>query len=185
VGPYGGLLAPLVVAVLLLISYLTVSYKRFFTQDIVRGMELFPRRDVIVMAILDGLQLYLMMLGGRCTPPVLTVLFVHGVLPLVVVFGRLQPGRVHGPSQWTGAACVLLGILVALIATLYFSVHHRNKAVGAFSGCEIVYGQLTVLLVRGELRVGRIRCARQERPHSSIWGPVCPLLCHNCTRRWP
>jgi hypothetical protein len=130
--PFRVFLALCVVLVTVLTSAAIVMYKKAYTSDITRAMHYFPRRDILLVALLDTLQLYLMVIAGASTPPVLTVLSMQASLPLVWLISRVV-GRAGAPFAWqhaAGAALILGGIATAVVPTVRAAISAGQNDIG-------------------------------------------------------
>jgi len=129
--PFRIFLGVVVVSFSLLLSSVMVVYKKLFTNEITKAMDRFPRRDVVVMALLDTVQLYMMIISAEPCPPVLTVIFLQATLPFIMVFSRcMQPKKMYTPGHLIGAGWIMSGVALALASSLTLAIHAGHSTTG-------------------------------------------------------
>lgn len=132
--PFRVFLAILVVLFFVLGSGLVVTYKKVCTNDITPAMDRFPRHSILLIALLDTLQLVVMVVSGASTPPVLSVLFMQATLPFIMIFSKIffAPSKLYTYEHWKGAFLILLGIAVAMAPTAYAAFWRRELDIGIY-----------------------------------------------------
>ena len=130
--PFRVFLAVLVNFFLVLGSGVVVVYKMLCTNEITTGMNRFPRQFILLIALLDTLQLVVMVVSGASTPPVLTVLFMQATLPFMMILSSffMTPKKIYQEGHWKGSCLILLGIAVAMIPTAYAAFWWGQKDIG-------------------------------------------------------
>jgi hypothetical protein len=132
--PFRVFLAIILVVFLAVWSWVMVLYKRICTQEITPEMARFPRRDIMTVALLDSVRLYIVIIAGAPTPPVLTVLLQQGQIPAMMLMSKLmRPPRNYLTQHWVGGLFMLLGIALPLAVTVYAD---RMGEMGTSSGCQ-------------------------------------------------
>ena len=133
--PFRVFLGVVVVSFSLLLSSIMVVYKKLYTNEITKAMDKFPRRDVVVMALLDTVQLYMMIISAEPCPPVLTVIFLQATLPFIMIFSKcMQPKKIYTPGHWMGAGWIVSGVALALASSLTFSLQAGHSTTGKNAG---------------------------------------------------
>jgi len=117
-------------------------------------MHRFPRRSILLIALLDTLSLVVMVVAGASTPPVLSVLLMQATIPFIILLsscpsspsfpspfpsltagrGKKKKTKRFKEEHWQGGGLILLGIAVAMAPAVHAAFWHGHRDIGKDGG---------------------------------------------------
>ena len=130
--PFRFFLAQLVMLAYVPIMFAVVAYKKLRTDHIQPEMEEFPKCKFAFMALMDVMQVVIVMISGGVIPAPLTVLLLQSLIPATMIASRIFLGNRYRWQHYFGALIILASISVNMIPLI--SQELRGDGGGSSSG---------------------------------------------------
>lgn len=114
--PYRYLLGEVIIIVSFVVYACITTYKLRFTDKITRRMKEFPHFKLVIMAILDTISFFGLVVSAAGVTPTMTVILLHISTPFVVLGSRLNfPSRQYSQNQFQGVLLITIAVFISVI----------------------------------------------------------------------